>query len=104
MFNNRKCEICSSRKASRIILHHRLDDTSRTYVCSECATEQARIYANASIDFEHIVAKCEGKPSAKESSGYSCAMCGTTLADIVVDGHLAAACVIRDSLVKSNKQ
>ena len=81
------CEICSSRPARLVVARRRGEDTYRAFACRECANERARFYAGAGLDFDRIIARVDNRPSLGEAAGYSCRLCGATLADIVVDGR-----------------
>jgi protein-arginine kinase activator protein McsA len=70
-----------------VVVHRRREDTCRTFVCEECGNERTRLYAGASLDFDRIVARVDRPKDGVESMGYRCRLCGTTLADIVVDGR-----------------
>ncbi|MHB9038278.1 MAG: hypothetical protein ACYC64_16610 [Armatimonadota bacterium] len=81
------CEICSCRPARLVVVRRRGEDTCRTFVCAECGNERARLYAGASLDFDRIVARVDRPADGTESTAYGCRLCGTTPADIVVDGR-----------------
>ena len=81
------CEVCSSRPATLVIMRRRKDYSDRTYVCPECAGERAGALGGPRLDFERIIARVAGKPTTGEKAAFSCALCGTTLADIIVDGR-----------------
>jgi len=68
------------------VFRRRQDDIHRTFVCSECASERARLYSGAGLDLERVVARLERNAVAAGPS-YECRMCGTTLADIIADGR-----------------
>ncbi|MEN6356445.1 MAG: hypothetical protein ABFD83_05100 [Armatimonadota bacterium] len=80
-----KCEICASQPAKVVMVRRRGEDIYRTFVCEGCANERTRIYAGGSLNIDRIVSTVQ-KSEVSESSAYSCRFCGTTLADIVVDG------------------
>ncbi|MCE5200583.1 MAG: hypothetical protein ABFD54_09990 [Armatimonadota bacterium] len=81
------CEICSSRPAKLVVFRRRREDIYRTFVCPECAAERTRLYSGTSVDLGRIVARIDSKNAGK-TAPYSCRFCGTTLADVVVDGKL----------------
>lgn len=80
------CEMCSSRPAKMVVLRRRHEDVERTFVCSECAGERARLYARTDFDFERVLARVDPKAGTHQPA-YSCRFCGTTLADIIADGR-----------------
>jgi protein arginine kinase activator len=86
MIDDRLCEICSSRSAKMVVVRRRGEDTQRTLLCPECAAERARLYTDASLDFERIMARMGSRSTTGERASYSCGLCGATLADVVVDG------------------
>jgi len=79
------CELCSTRPARMIVLRRRGEDVSRTFVCRECASERARLYAGTDFDFTGVLARVDPNAAAHVPA-YSCRFCGATLADIVADG------------------
>jgi protein arginine kinase activator len=83
---NRLCDICSNRPARLLLLRRTGDDVYRTHVCQECANERARLSSRTTLDFERMLDRLRGR-SAGERASYSCRFCGTTLADVVVDGR-----------------
>lgn len=85
MTENSLCEICSCRPAKVVVLRRRQEDVHRTFVCSECANERARLYARTDFDFERVLARVDQRANAHVPA-YSCRFCGTTLADIIADG------------------
>jgi protein-arginine kinase activator protein McsA len=62
------------------------EDIYRTFVCRECAVERTRLFAGAGLSFDRI-AKAVQKSDTSKTASYSCRLCGTTLADIIVDGR-----------------
>lgn len=86
MIENCPCEICSSRPAKVVVLRRRHGDLHRTFVCPECASERARLYSNAGVDFDTVLGRL-GRSVSGESRSYTCKLCGATLADLVVDGR-----------------
>ncbi len=79
------CEFCSSRPAKVVVLRRRHEDVSRTFVCPQCASERARLYARTDFDFERVLARTDDR-TKQRMPAYSCQFCGTTLADIIADG------------------
>jgi len=74
------CQICSSRPARLVLLRRKLDDVNRTFVCSECAAERARLYANCSIDLRRLGKGQEEMP-AWAANSIRCEKCGADLSD-----------------------
>lgn len=70
-----------------VVVRRRGLDTLRTFVCHECANERARLLSGTALDFDGIVARVDSFDDGSHSASYTCRMCGTTLADIVVDGR-----------------
>ena len=85
IIENLLCENCSSRPAKLVVLRQRRDDTVRLFVCSECASERARLYTDAKFDLQRVLDQFEGKPSGGDSAQFGCKMCGMTLAEFLVD-------------------
>ena len=81
-----KCEVCSSAPAKLVCLRTRQDDTCRTFVCSRCADERARLYGSAGLDLQHILVGMRAGRADTDSAPHSCRLCGTTLARIIADG------------------
>jgi protein-arginine kinase activator protein McsA len=69
-----------------VVLRRRREDVNRTFVCSECASEQARLYAGTDFDFTSVLARVDPKAAA-HLPAYGCRFCGATLADIIADGR-----------------
>ncbi|MCX6343480.1 MAG: hypothetical protein NT018_00230 [Armatimonadetes bacterium] len=79
------CECCSIRPAKLVVVRRRRDDTYRTFVCCECAEELTRVYVKNGLDLDGMVLGMDR--GAGSDTAYSCRLCGTTLADIVVGGR-----------------
>jgi protein-arginine kinase activator protein McsA len=79
------CELCSSRPAKMVVVRRRHEDIDRTFVCCECASERARLYAGTDFDLTSVLARADPN-AAMHVPAYSCRFCGTTLADIIADG------------------
>ncbi len=79
------CEICASRPAKLVMVRRRGEDYYRTFVCKECASERVRMFSSG-LSFEKVVERVSSLNEASPQDSYSCRLCGTTLADIVVDG------------------
>ncbi|NLN79378.1 MAG: hypothetical protein GX141_10730 [Armatimonadetes bacterium] len=95
MTDNHRCEICFSRQANRVIIRRRLDDYYRTFVCSECAKERARLYTGTAFGLMSVLHHVE-QAGKKPTPAYSCASCGTTIAEIIADGRPGCcACYVR---------
>ena len=86
MTDDRVCEICSSRTAKMVVIRRRLDGFDRTFVCSECAGERARLYAGTNIDFEHVLVQVDENARGPKSA-YVCQGCGASIADIIANGR-----------------
>ncbi|MGI6296604.1 MAG: hypothetical protein ACOX3G_11005 [Armatimonadota bacterium] len=69
-----------------IVLRRRPDGIDRTFVCSECASERAKLYAGTGFDFERVMTRVEEETLA-DKPGYGCRVCGCTIADIIADGR-----------------
>ncbi|MCE5323935.1 hypothetical protein LLG46_11555 [bacterium] len=80
-----KCEICADRPAKLVMVRRKGEDICRTFVCQDCANERTRLYSISGLNIDRIVSTVQ-KSETPESAAYSCRLCGTTLADIVVDG------------------
>lgn len=87
ILETRLCDNCSSRPARVMCLRRRHQDVCRTYVCLECASERARLYANPTLDFERILTVTDADSGSAKPPAYGCRFCGTTIADIVADGR-----------------
>ena len=79
------CEQCSIRLAKLVVIRRLRDDTCRTFVCCECAEERTRIYVKNGLDLDGMVLGMDR--GAESDNAYRCRLCGTTLADMVVDGR-----------------
>ena len=86
IIENLLCEICSSRPARLIVLRRRHGDVLRTFVCSECANERARLYTNSQLDLERVLIQLDKKPGVSNSAVSGCRNCGVMYANIIVDG------------------
>lgn len=80
-----KCEICAGRPAKLVMVRQKNKDIYRTFVCQECANERTRLYSGSGLNVDRIAAAV-GPSDNSQRAAYSCRLCGTTLADIVVDG------------------
>lgn len=83
---NDLCELCSSRPAKMIVVRRRHEDVDRTFVCAQCASERARLYARTDFDFERVLARVDPRAGVYQPA-YGCRFCSTTLADIITDGR-----------------
>ncbi len=79
------CEYCSIRPAKIVLVRRLRDDTCRMFVCAECAEERTRVYVKNGLDLERMVMGMDRNTGL--DAAYSCSLCGTTLADIVVGGR-----------------
>lgn len=80
------CEVCSSQPAKVIWLRRRRGGLDRTFVCPSCARERSRLHNGAGLDLERLIEGARSVGDAGGASRYSCKYCGTTLADIIIDG------------------
>jgi protein-arginine kinase activator protein McsA len=72
------CEICESRPARLVLLRRRFDEKYRTFVCSECGEERARLYASCSLDFRQLGGRRNETPDWMSDSSV-CEVCGADL-------------------------
>lgn len=80
------CEICSSQPAKLVMVRRHGEDLYRTFVCEKCASERVRMFSGGGLSIEKVVERVSNLKETSSQASYSCRFCGTTLADIVVDG------------------
>jgi protein-arginine kinase activator protein McsA len=78
------CEICTNRPARLVLLRRRFDQTYRTFVCSECGQERARLYASCPLDFRRLATNANEKPEWMGDST-RCELCGADLSGAQTD-------------------
>lgn len=96
--DNITCKVCSSRPARLVMLRRRRGYVDRTFVCTECAGERARLHSNLGVDFDRIITRMEHGSSDCVSAAYSCRLCGTSLAEVIADSKPGCCmCYVRFS-------
>lgn len=75
-----RCEQCAERQARIVILRNVGGLSRRTFVCKECAEQNSKITTRTSFDLNAMFERIN-----KTEPAQACGICGTTMADIIVD-------------------